>query len=125
MRFSDLDISEEQILGRKMNIEALFGHRVIVERIKIRQSKYKDPSERCLLMQVCLCDFNADPDDNGDYFVKDRYGEPEGERRFVSTGSSVMIGQAEKVLKLNQEAGNKKLRLDTTIQKVGKSYQFT
>lgn len=125
MRFSDLNISEEQILGRKLELTSLFGRRILVERLKIRQSKYKDSCGRCLMMQVCLCEFNAEPDDNGDYFVKDRYGEPEGERRFVSTGSSVMIGQAEKVLKLNQEAGNKKLRLDTTIQKVGKSYQFT
>lgn len=125
MRFSDLNISEEQIIGRKLELTSLFGRRILVERLKIRQSKYKDSCGRCLMMQVCLCDFNTDPDDNGDYFVKDRYGEPEGERRFVSTGSDVLIRQAEKIMEMMEEHSIKKLRLDTTIQKVGKSYQFT
>ena len=125
MRFSDLNISEEQIIGRKLEITAIFGRRVLIERLKIRDSKYHDSCGRCLMMQVCLCEFNAEPDENGDYFKKDQYGEPEGERRFVSTGSDVLIRQAEKVKEMIEEQGINKLRLDTTIQKVGKSYQFT
>jgi hypothetical protein len=126
MRFSDLSISDETLIGNKIELSNLFGKRIVVEKIKFRVSKYRrnDEDGSCMLMQICIATFNNTPDKQGDYFVKNEDGSPKGERRFTSTGSAVLIDQAKKALaELNKQ--DKPFILDTTIQKIGKSYQFT
>lgn len=125
MRFSDLGIADETLIGNKIEFSALFGKRILIEKIKFRVSKYsRGDNNTCMLMQVCFAQFNAIPDAQGDYFAKDESGSPIGERRFTSTGSAVLIDQAKKAEDFFRNNG-KPFLLDTTIQKIGKSYQFT
>lgn len=127
MRFADLGIADDQLIGNKIEFSQLFGKRIIIEKIKFRASKYQrngDSGDTCMLMQVCLVTFNPTPDSQGDYFVKNEDGTPRGERRFATTGSAVLIDQAKQVERALQQQ-NKPFLLDTTIQKIGKSFQFT
>lgn len=126
MRFADLQISDDTIIGQRIEIAELFGKRIVVEKLKVKQSKFKrdNGGGKCMLMQVVLAKFNPVPDADGDYFVKNEDGTPKGERRFTSTGSDVLIDQASQAQAMMTKE-NKPFYLDTTIQKIGKSYQFT
>lgn len=126
MRFADLRISDDTIIGTRIEVAELFGKRIVVEKYKIKQSKFKrvNGGGKCMLMQVVFAKFNAVPDADGDYFVKDESGKPVGERHFTSTGSDVLIDQAQQAEAMMKNEG-KPFYLDTTIQKIGKSYQFT
>ena len=126
MRFSELGINDNTLIGDRIELSALFGKRILIEKIKFIDSKFRKINEEgsCMLMQICFAQFNAVPDSAGDYFVKDENGSPVGERRFTSTGSTVLIDQAKQALKILDKQG-KPFLLDVTIKKIGKSYQFT
>ena len=121
-----MSIADDTLIGNKIEFSQLFGKRILVEKVKFRISKYQRNNEAgsCMLMQVCFATFNAAPDKQGDYFVKNEDGTPQGERRFTSTGSAVLIDQAKQAI-AEMERQGKPCVLDTTIHKIGKSYQFT
>ena len=136
-RFGDLGIESGAIIGKGIEIEELFGKRILIEKTKIAKSKFtgKNNSGMRLQMQVVLASFNENADANGDFFVKKSDGTPDGERRCCFTGSDILIEgiqEAEaKVPALNAERtkiGKSPVKLypiDTTIVKVGKCFNFT
>lgn len=136
-RFGDLGIESGAIIGKGIEIEELFGKRILIEKTKISKSKFtgKNNSGLRLQMQVVLATFNETPDAKGDFYVKNPDGTPVGERRCCFTGSDILIegiqAAEEKISAINAERvakGETPLELypiDTTIVKVGKCFNFT
>lgn len=136
-RFGDLGIESGAIIGKGIEMEELFGKRILIEKTKIAKSKFtgKNNSGLRLQMQVVLATFNECADENGDFFVKKPDGTPDGERRCCFTGSDILIEgiqEAEsKISTINQERHEQGLPpmelypIDTTIVKVGKCFNFT
>lgn len=131
-RFSELGVESDVIVGKGIDIEDLFGRRILIEKTIIQPTKFpgKNQSGLRMQMQVVLATFK----DNGEY-VKREDGTPDGERRSCFTGSDILIGAIQKaetnmpiINKNRQEKGLESLLLypmDTTIVKVGKCFQFT
>lgn len=136
-RFGDLGIESGAIIGKGIEIEELFGKRILIEKTKISKSKFtgKNNSGLRLQMQVVLASFNDCADSHGDFFVKKPDGTPDGERRCCFTGSDILIEgiqEAEaKISTINAERAEKGeppielYPIDTTIVKVGKCFNFT
>lgn len=136
-RFGDLGIESGAIIGKGIEIEELFGKRILIEKTKIAKSKFtgKNNSGMRLQMQVVLASFNECADSKGDFFVKKPDGTPDGERRCCFTGSDILIEgiqEAEaKISTINAERATKGepplelYPIDTTIVKIGKRFNFT
>ena len=123
MRFSELGITSDVIIGKGIDIDELFGKRILIEKTLIKPSNFpgKNTSGLRMQMQVVLASFVDEPDANGDFYKKNADGTPYGERRSCFTGSDNLIAAI-------QEAESKGIGiypLDTTIVKVGKCFQFT
>lgn len=131
-RFSELGVESDVVVGKGIDIEDLFGRRILIEKTIIQPTKFpgKNQSGLRMQMQVVLATFK----DNGEY-VKREDGTPDGERRSCFTGSDILIGAIQKaetnlpmINKQRQDKGLEPLQLypmDTTIVKVGKCFQFT
>jgi hypothetical protein len=131
-RFSELGVESDVVVGKGIDIEDLFGRRILIEKTIIQPTKFpgKNQSGLRMQMQVVLATFK----DNGEY-VKREDGTPDGERPSCFTGSDILIGAIQKaennlpiINKQRQEKGLESLQLypmDTTIVKVGKCFQFT
>lgn len=136
-KFSELGIEADVVVGRSIDMEDLFGRRILIEKTIIQPTKYpdKNSSNLRMQMQVVLATFNEQADKDGDYYAKDVGGTPVGERRSCFTGSDVLISAIQKaeenlpiLNKKRLEQGLEPLKLypmDTTIVKVGKCFQFT
>lgn len=123
MRFSELGITSDVIIGKGIDMDELFGKRILIEKTLIKPSNFpgKNTSGLRMQMQVVLASFDDEPDANGDFYKKNADGTPCGERRSCFTGSDNLIAAI-------QEAESKGISiypLDTTIVKVGKCFQFT
>lgn len=136
-RFSDLGVEADFVIGKGIEIEELFGQRILIEKTLIEPTKFpgKNSSGLRMQMQVVLATFNDDPDNDGDYFTKDASGKAIGERRSCFTGSDILISSIQKAEKGMMDA-NITLRqqgkpliniypIDTTIEKIGKCFKFT
>lgn len=136
-KFCELGIESDSIIGKGIEIEELFGRRVLIEKVLIQPTKFpgKNSSGLRMQMQVVLATFNEAADKDGDFFTKNPDGTPVGERRSCFTGSDILIGSIQKaatnlpiVNKNRAEQGLPPIKLfpiDTTIVKVGKCFQFT
>lgn len=136
VRFGDLGIESGAIIGKGIEIEELFGKRILIEKTKISKSKFtgKNNSGMRLQMQVVLATFNDCADASGDFFVKKPDGTPDGERRCCFTGSDILIqGIQDAEAKVQEMNGKRAVNeppielypIDTTIVKVGKCFNFT
>lgn len=123
MRFSELGITSDVIIGKGIDMDELFGKRILIEKTLIKPSNFpgKNTSGLRMQMQVVLADFDDDPDSNGDYYKKNPDGTPRGERRSCFTGSDNLIAAIQEA----EAKGIDIYPLDTTIVKVGKCFQFT
>ena len=131
-KFSELGVEADVVIGKGIDIDELFGRRILIEKTIIQPTNFpgKNSSGLRMQMQVCLANFS----ENGEYSTTDD-GTPHGERRSCFTGSDILISAIQKaesnLPRINQERisnGNKPLELypiDTTIVKVGKCFQFT
>lgn len=131
-KFSELGVESDVVVGKSIDMDELFGRRVLIEKTIIQLTKFpgKNSSGLRMQMQVVLATFLED----GSY-VKRVDGAPDGERRSCFTGSDILIGAIQKaesnipiINKQRQEEGLEALCLypmDTTIVKVGKCFQFT
>lgn len=136
-KFCELGVQADVVIGKSIDMEELFNRRIVIEKVIVQRSKYpgKNTSGLRMQMQVVLATFNDEADNKGDYFLKNPDGTPKGERRSCFTGSDILISalkQAEANLpNVNNnriESGLPQIALypmDTTIVKVGKSFQFT
>lgn len=135
MRFSDIGIRSNAIVGKKIEIEELFNKRILIEKVLLAPTKYpgKNQSGLRMQMQIVLATFNENCDANGDYFTKDNEGVAIGERRSCFTGSDILIDEIQRaesqVAEINKSLkdGEKPKTLfpiDTTIVKTGKCFQF-
>ena len=132
-KFCELGIESDVVIGKGIEIEELFGRRILIEKTIIQPTKY--PGKNASGLQVVLATFNESPDKDGDYYTKNPDGTPVGERRSCFTGSDILISAIQKA-ENNLPAINKKRSenglpllslypMDTTIVKVGKCFQFT
>lgn len=131
-KFSELGVESDVVVGKSIDMEDLFGRRILIEKTIIQPTKFpgKNSSGLRMQMQVVLATFL----ENGEY-VKRADGSPDGERRSCFTGSDILIGaiqRAETNLPIiNNQRQEKRLEtlqlypMDTTIVKVGKCFQFT
>ena len=131
-KFCDLGVESDVVVGKSIDMDDLFGRRILIEKTIIQPTKFpgKNLSGLRMQMQVVLATFL----ENGDY-VKRADGSPDGERRSCFTGSDILIGAIQKaetnlpiINNQRQEKGLESLSLypmDTTIVKVGKCFQFT
>ena len=135
-RFSDLGVQTDAIVGKGIEIEDLFDKRILIEKVRIDQSKFpgKNASGKVMQMQVVLATFNADPDPAGDYFTKDLNGVAIGDRRCVFTASDNLMKEIEMaeaaIARENAKRAEKGLAplnlypIDATIVKVGKCFHL-
>lgn len=131
-KFSELGVESDVVIGKGIDMDELFGRRILIEKTIIQPTNFpgKNSSGLRMQMQVCLATFL----ENGDY-VKHADGTPDGERRSCFTGSDILIGAIQKaennLPRINQDRKEKGLAplqlypMDTTIVKVGKCFQFT
>lgn len=131
-KFSELGVESDVIIGKGIDIDELFGRRILIEKTIIQPTNFpgKNSSGLRMQMQVCLVAFL----ESGDY-VKHEDGTPDGERRSCFTGSDILIGAIQKAENnlpmINQDREKRSLAplrlypMDTTIVKVGKCFQFT
>lgn len=136
-RFCELGVESDVVIGKGVEIEELFGRRILIEKVIIQPTKFpgKNSSGLRMQMQVVLATFNTMPDQSGDYYQKDASGVAVGERRSCFTGSDILISAIQKaesqmpaLNRERQEQGKPLLSvypIDTTIVKVGKCFQFT
>ena len=136
-KFCELGVESDSIIGKGIEIEELFGRRVLIEKVLIQPTKFpgKNSSGLRMQMQVVLATFNEAADKDGDFFTKNPDGTPIGERRSCFTESDILIGAIQKaetnlpiINKGRTEKGLPPIKLfpmDTTIVKVGKCFQFT
>lgn len=131
-KFSDLGVESDVVVGKSIDMDDLFGRRILIEKTIIQPTKFpgKNSSGLRMQMQVVLATFLED----GSY-VKRADGSPDGERRSCFSGSDILIGAIQKaetnlpiINRNRKEKGLETLQLypmDTTIVKVGKCFQFT
>ena len=121
-KFCDYGLSTQVVIGKSIEIEDLFGRRILIERTIIKPTKFpgKNASGMRMQMQVCLADF----DENGE-FGRDENGDPVGERRSCITGSDILIESITRVENICVDQNTGVYPLDTTIVKTGKCFQFT
>ncbi|GHT09190.1 hypothetical protein FACS189432_03540 [Bacteroidia bacterium] len=131
-KFSELGVESDVVVGKGIDIEDIFGIRILIEKTIIQPTKFpgKNQSGLRMQMQVVLATFL----ENGE-FVKRADGTPDGERRSCFTGSDILIGAIQRaetnIPEINQQRKEKGLEtlqlypMDTTIVKVGKCFQFT
>lgn len=136
-KFSDFGIGADVVVGKKIEIDEIFDRRVLVEKVKISPTKYpgKNASGNRMQMQIVFAEFRDEPDDAGDYYVKDGTGQPIGERRSCFTGSDTLMRQIEQAVAalpgINAQRAEQGLKpidvypMDTTIVKNGKCFLFT
>lgn len=136
-KYSELGIQSDVIIGKGIDMEELFGRRILIEKTKIEPTKYpgKNASGLRMQMQVVLATFNEKADKDGDFYVKNADGTPAGERRSCFTGSDILMGDIQKaeinIPQINEARKAQNLKplklypMDTTIVKVGKCFQFT
>jgi hypothetical protein len=136
-KFSVMGVESEAIIGKGIEIDELFGKRILISKTIIQPTKYpgKNSSGLRMQMQVIFATFNEEPDDEEDYFVKDENGLPVGERRSCFTGSDNLIGQVRQaeanlpeINKKREADGKRPLKvypMDTIIVKNGKCFYFT
>ena len=131
-KFCELGMEADVVVGKSIDMEDLFGRRILIEKTIIQPTKYpgKNASGLRMQMQVVLATF----DEDGNYKTRPD-GSPDGERRSCFTGSDILIGAIQKaetnlplVNEQRESKGMQVLQLypmDTTILKVGKCFQFT
>ena len=131
-KFSELGVSTDIVVGKGIDIEELFGEKILIEKTIIKPTNFpgKNSSGLRMQMQVCLAEWNED----GSFKIDDNR-EPSGQRRSCFTGSDVLIGAIQnaemKLPSINVERKSKGLEeislypMETTIVKVGKCFQFT
>ena len=134
-RFCDSNIETDAIIGKGIDLDDLFDKRIVVEKIKIQQTKFpgKNASGMRMQMQVIPdAKFNDEPDEEGDFFVKGENGLCIGTRRSVFTGSDNLMEELQKAqLDFKNWRTSRNLApkdfivFDTTITKVGKMFHFT
>lgn len=75
LRFSEFAKEEEQLTGKKVNIDNILNQEIVILNYTVLKSKYdKNKTGKCLKLQISL---------NGEIYV-------------VFTGSEVLLNQAEK-----------------------------
>jgi len=136
-RFCDFGIDADVIVGKDIELNDLFGQRILVEKIRIMPTKYpgKNASGKCMQMQIVLARFNETADADGDYFEKDKEGRAIGERRSCFTGSDSLMKQIERAESSLPGINEKRVKdglkpvkvfpMDTIPSKVGKCFLFT
>lgn len=104
-KFCELGVESDVVIGKGIDIEDLFGRRILIEKVIIQPTKFpgKNSSGLRMQMQVVLATFNEEADKDGDFYTKNPDGTPAGERL--------------PPIRLYP--------IDTTIVKVGKCFQFT
>lgn len=131
-KFSELGVSTDVVVGKGIEIEELFGIKILIEKTIIKPTNFpgKNSSGLRMQMQVCFAEWNEDGS-----FKVDEQGEPIGQRRSCFTGSDVLIGAIQnaemKLPSINAGRKSKGLEeislypMETTIVKIGKCFQFT
>lgn len=140
VKFRDLGIRSNAIVGKGIEIEDLFDQRILIEKTKIEPTNFpgKNRSGLRMQMQVVLASFK-DPKDiqeGSPEYETDSEGKPIGQRRSCFTRSDILIESIQKAEKdlpninlKRQEEGQPVIEsiypLDVTIVKIGKCFQFT
>lgn len=121
MKFGDLGISPGVIVGKGIEIDELFGRKIIIEKTIIKPTNFpgKNTSGLRMQMQICIPETNID----GSFAIDDK-GRTIGERRSCFTGSDILIESIETAEKKGQELKKDIYPLETTIIKTGKCFQF-
>ena len=96
-KFCELGVESDVVIGKGIDIEDLFGRRILIEKVIIQPTKFpgKNSSGLRMQMQVVLATFNEEADKDGDFYTKNPDGTPAGERRSCFTGSDILIGYSE------------------------------
>ena len=71
-KFCELGIESDVVIGKGIEIEDLFGRRILIEKTIIQPTKYpgKNASGLRMQMQVVLATFNESSDKDGDCYTK-------------------------------------------------------
>lgn len=78
-KFCELGVESDVVIGKGIDIEDLFGRRILIEKVIIQPTKFpgKNSSGLRMQMQVVLATFNEEADKDGDFYTKN----PDGTRQ--------------------------------------------
>lgn len=107
-KFCELGVESDVVIGKGIDMEDLFGRRILIEKVIIQPTKFpgKNSSGLRMQMQVVLATFNEAADKDGDFFTKNPDGTPAGERRSCFTGSLLQFRDSQRDFRAVQQAPN-------------------
>lgn len=79
-KFCELGVESDVVIGKGIDMEDLFGRRILIEKVIIQPTKFpgKNSSGLRMQMQVVLATFNEEADKDGDFYTKNPDGTPVG-----------------------------------------------
>ena len=92
-KFCELGVESDVVIGKGVDMEDLFGRRILIEKVIIQPTKFpgKNSSGLRMQMQVVLATFNEAADKDGDFFTKNPDGTP-GKDGLVLPGLTYLLG---------------------------------
>lgn len=93
-KFCELGVESDVVIGKGIDIEDLFGRRILIEKVIIQPTKFpgKNSSGLRMQMQVVLATFNEEADKDGDFYTKNPDGTPAGKDGLVLPGLTYLLG---------------------------------
>lgn len=93
-KFCELGVESDVVIGKGIDIEDLFGRRILIEKVIIQPTKFpgKNSSGLRMQMQVVLATFNEEADKDGDFYTKNPDGTPPGKDGLVLPGLTYLLG---------------------------------
>lgn len=89
MKFSDLGVTTDVVVGKGIEMDELFGQHILIEKTIIKPTNFPGKNSSGLRMQMQVCFPTWLPDGS---WEKGEDGNPKGQRRSCFTGSDVLIG---------------------------------
>lgn len=104
MKFSDLNITHDFVIGKRIEISEIIGKKIMIDKAIIEKSKFNDKNKSGKRMHMQISIHSCD------------------EKYSCFTGSDILISQMEKARSMvdNDEL----FPIDTMIEKSGKCFTF-
>lgn len=96
-KFCELGVESDVVIGKGIDMEDLFGRRILIEKVIIQPTKFpgKNSSGLRTQMQVVLATFNEEADKDGDFYTNIRRiptVHPLGKGGLVLPGRTYLLG---------------------------------
>lgn len=93
-KFCELGVESDVVIGKGIDMEDLFGRRILIEKVIIQPTKFpgKNSSGLRMQMQVVLAAFNEEADKDGAFIRRIPTARPPGKDGLVLPGRTYLLG---------------------------------